>query len=465
MLFGIDLGTSFIKGAALDVEKLEIGATLRVPFPAQLPNLEKGLWEFDPDAIMEAVRSLLDELFAKAGGCEGILMCTQMHGLVLTTRQGQPRSNFISWQDQRLLSPHPSKQGSYFDVLKSRLSPDEIRELGNELRPSLPIGQCFWMAERGLLPAEDLIPASLADFVVANLCHCTPSTEATNAAAHGALHLEKLEWHRDVIARLGLDGLAWPEIRKQGDIAGWYSTGLQKIPCYTPVGDAQCALAGSLLQEDELSINIATGSQIGLISSQLSSGNFSTRPFFDGRYLNSVADIPAGRALNLLVGLLTELARAQHIELRDPWATILKAVEETGPTSMQANIAFFHSDCGDVGQLTNIREENLTVGQLFRAAFQNMADNYEECARRLSPEKRWRRIVFSGGVAQKFEILRRLICDRLQTQSRLSPTSEDTMLGLLAMALFFTGRQPSMEQTLKFIAQNFRAPVNDNRQP
>ena len=53
-----------------------------------------------------------------------------------------------------------------------------------------------------------------------------------------------------------------------------------------------------------------------------------------------------------------------------------------------------------------MREEELTVGHLFRASFQNMADNFWASARRLSPEQDWQRLVFSGGLVQRFPILR-----------------------------------------------------------
>jgi sugar (pentulose or hexulose) kinase len=457
--FGIDLGTSFIKAATLDLDRLETGETLRLPFPAPVAGLPAGRWEFDPEAILAVVRSLLAELFAKHDRCDGILMCTQMHGLVLTDLKGKARSNFVSWQDQRLLEAHSSGSGTNFSVLQNLVSSEERRQLGNELRPGLPICQCYWLAEQGLLPKERLVPTALADFVVANLCETAPVTELTNAAAYGALNLETSDWHWPLLERLGLAGLAWPEIRPQGSISGWFKHDAQSIPCYTPVGDAQAALAGSLLRVGELSLNIATGSQIGLLTSLLVFGNFSTRPFFDGDYLITVADIPAGRALNALAGLLTELPRAQKLELADPWAYILKAVEEAAPSEMRANIAFFHSDCGEEGQITHIREENLTVGNLFRAAFQNMAENYYACALRLSPEKKWRNLVFSGGLAQKTESLRQLICAQFQLDYRMSPTAEDTMLGLLVLALNFTGQEPSVARAIARVAEKYPTPL------
>lgn len=69
-----------------------------------------------------------------------------------------------------------------------------------------------------------------------------------------------------------------------------------------------------------------------------------------------------------------------------------------------------------------MREEEMTVGHLFRASFQNMADNFLASAKRLSPEQAWQRLVFSGGLVQRLPILRTLICDTFGVEHRLSPT-------------------------------------------
>jgi len=75
---------------------------------------------------------------------------------------------------------------------------------------------------------------------------------------------------------------------------------------------------------------------------------------------------------------------------------------------------------------------------------EGMAENYAQCALRVCPSCDWRRLLFSGGVALKTPLLRRLICDRLGSEHRLAPTDEDTLLGLLALALACSGRAESV---------------------
>ena len=363
-------------------------------------------------------------------------MCTQMSCLVLMDGQGKARSNCIGWRDQRALEPHPSGSGSYYDVLNKRLTTKQKRELGNELPPGAPICFLFWMAEQGVLE-PGLVPVSLADFVLSTLCASPPSIESSNAMACELLRLDTLGWHQEVIEELGLDKLLWPPIRKHGEIVGRMKVGANTVPCYTPVGDYQCALAGALLTEDELSLNISTGSQVSRMTKHLALGDYQTRPFFDAKFTNTFSHLPAGRSLNVLIDLLSEFAQQSGTATSDPWQYIARAAAAIDHTDLEVRLSFFPGPCGNMGSISNIREQNLTVGTLVRASFENMAQNYCDCALRIWPDRSWKNIVFSGGLARKLKLLRQIIDQKFQTSSRLCPM-EDTLLGLMVLASAFS---------------------------
>ncbi len=441
----LDLGTSFIKGAIIDVDAGRSGHIRRVPFPDPIPGLPPLVCEIDPFAILAATRELIAALAPHAPDCQGIVMCGQMQGLVLTDERAVPLSNYISWRDQRAVMAHPSGAGTYFDHLMTRIAPHERQRTGNEWKPSLPACALFWLAAQNQLPRAAAIPATLSDFVVANLCGVPPTIEATNASVHGVLDLETGDWHRAVIANLGLTALRFPELRRAGDIVGWLELNGKRVPCYTPLGDQPTALVGALLREGELSLNISTGSQVALLTPRLAFADCQTRPFFDGKFLNIITHIPAGRSLSALVNLLTEVTRAAE---PDAWEYIVRAAEQVRATDLRVNLAFFAGACGDHGAIENIREDTLTVGHLFRAAFENMAENYFACAQRLSPERAWERIVFSGGLAQKIVLLRRLIAEKFAVPTRVCPTTEDTLLGLTLLARVFSRMSESVETAI-----------------
>jgi len=107
----------------------------------------------------------------------------------------------LTWRDQRAMMPHPSGAGTYFDVMTGRISREQRRQLGNELRPGTPSTFLFCMAEQGALE-PDLTPASIPDFVLSTLSGSPPSVEPSNAMAYGLLNLETMDWHQEIIAAL-----------------------------------------------------------------------------------------------------------------------------------------------------------------------------------------------------------------------------------------------------------------------
>jgi sugar (pentulose or hexulose) kinase len=446
----IDLGSSFIKGAVLDLDARSFAHVRRQPFPAPIAGLPPLHFEIDPHQIIAATRALIDDLARDAPNCDGIVICSQMHSLVLLDAHGEAASNAITWRDQRALEPHPAG-GTVFKQLEQRISSEDRQRLGNELRPGLPLCTLFWLAEMGQLPPGATATA-LPDFVLAQLCNTPPATEPTIAAAQGMLDLAARDWHRPLLDTLGLGRLELPAIHDLRASVGEISLGERRLPCYPAIGDQQCALLGAALAPGELSLNIATGSQVSLIRPSLAFGDYQVRPFFDSGWLNTITHIPAGRSLELLVTLLCELPASQGIHVPDPWSTIARAVDATPSTDLAIDLAFFASTLGDRGAIGNIHERNLTVGHLFRAAFERMAATYATCARRLAPADDWQQMVFSGGLAQNLVALRESIVRQFGAHHRVCVTVEDTLQGLLALALVCSGKAASMAEAAEDVA-------------
>ena len=446
---GIDIGSSFIKGAILDPVAMRLVHSERVRFPKPVGGLHASFREFRPPEIVVATRSLLGRLLQYAPDAAGVVMCSQLHGFVLTGDDGCAASNFISWQDQRALMAMPCGDGTYFDEVNRRITSDERRQLGNEPLPGVPLTLLFWLAYHARLPSQRTTVASLPNFVIANLCGDTPKSDITHAGGHGAFNIETLDWHHAVIEKLGLHGVRWPEIVAHGTVVGEWHASTGKLPFFTPVGDFHCSQLGTLLAEDDLSVNISTGSAVIRLANGCETGDFQTRPWFDGRFLKTITHIPAGRALNALVRLLSQLGESQGARLRDPWDYILAEAERVQTSDLAVDPAFYFSSMGRHGSITNLREDNMTVGHLFRSTFAAMADNYASCAERISPRRDWREIVFSGGVAMKTPVLRQLICDRLGGEHRLAPFAEDTLFGLLVLSLAFSERVTTIQDAVQ----------------
>ena len=451
---GIDIGTSFIKGGVLDIDNCKLDAVERIPSPEPYSDEQGMLHEVDPARFISAVRQIIGRLMAASDGCAGIVICGQMGDLVLTDDLGEAKFRYISWLDRRSLLEHPSGRGTYFDLYSERLGTKWPARLGNEVRPGLPLAFLFWLEQNSQL-LDGSIPVTLPDYVASNLCGVKLVMEWTSTTS--TLDVETRSWPGELIKQLNLERLAWPEIVDFRHQVGHCEIESARIPVYAAVGDHQCAVAGTLLQEGELSINISTGSQVAMIAPDATVGDYQLRPFFDAHNLRTITNIPAGRSLATLVKLLMEIPAAQKIELDDPWDYVFQQAERILDSDMVSNLAFFPGSVEGPGQLSNLHEGNLSVGHLFRSALETMAGYYERFAQRLSPAGDWQRIVFSGGIAQRSELLRRLICDRLKDQYRLTSSTEDTMIGLMVLARVVSGLDQTTGEASDAVRRNIQA--------
>ena len=123
------------------------------------------------------------------------------------------------------------------------------------------------------------------------------------------------------------------------------------------------------------------------------------------------------------------------------WTTISRltdAAEQAsrrGPaTDLAVDLSFYAGPHGSIGSITGITTDNLTVGQLFGAAFRSMADNYAGCAERLDATRSWSQVVLSGSLGRSVPALQRLMQQRFDVPFRESANDEETLLGMLTLA-------------------------------
>lgn len=427
---GLDIGSTTVKGAVLDIEHSAVRSVVQQPFPAPLTGLPAGHFEVNPRAIESVVEGMLSRLVLEAPAAQAVFCSGQMGGVILVDQGGAPLTNYLSWRDQRTLQPH-GPAGSWLDAIRGRWTGSELADLGNELQPGSASSLLFWLAEHDQLPAQAM-PATVADFVLGRLCHAPPQMDPTQAV--GLLDLRAGAWHRAAFDALGFSGLRWPRLAEWKEPVGHVSINGRQLACHASFGDQQCALQGGGLTWQELSLNISTGSQVSRRTAEFEPGPYQTRRYFDGDFLNTITHLPAGRSLTVLCDLLTELARAEGVTLSNPWEFIAPSAASADGGGLNVDLAFFAGPLGNSGRVDGITTENLTVGNLFHAAFRNMADNYARCADRLCPDRSGLRLALSGGLVRSAPILRQLIQDRFAMPLRESAEAEETLLGLMEVA-------------------------------
>ena len=445
---GIDIGSSYVKGAVLDTEEPGLSHVERTQAPQPVGGLDPLFREIDPEDSLRRMEEILERLHAHAPDAAGVLVCSQLHSLILVDAKGRPTTRCITWQDRRALSPMPGTHGTWFDQMERLLTEAERQELGNERVPGLPLNCLYWLSRNCAPAGLSGTPVALPYYLAARLCGTKAVSDITHATGHGALNVNTGDWHHGVIQKMGLSELSWPSIAPQGTVLGQWRHAGRALDFYAPVGDYHCSQVGSLLEPGELAVNISTGSAVIQIAEDPGTGLFQRRPWFDSRHLKTITHIPGGRALHALVKLLSELATRQSLPLGDPWEYIHREAAHSTGGGLVIDPAFYACNTGNSGSILNLCEDNMTIGHLFHALFEGMAANYDACSSRINPRRSWSRVVFSGGVAMKNRVLRQLISARLGATHRLSPVKEDTLFGLLALGLAFTGRTRSVAEAI-----------------
>jgi hypothetical protein len=113
----------------------------------------------------------------------------------------------------------------------------------------------------------------------------------------------------------------------------------------------------------------------------------------------------------------------------DAWELISKLAEEDNTAPLSLDLSFFPSITGDRGNIRDIFETNLTVGNLFSSASKQMTDIYAEYALLLNGLAEPKSIVLSGGLVSRFKPLETQIRKRFTQATIREYEGEDASLG------------------------------------
>lgn len=451
LAIGLDIGSSSIKGALLDLDTLKIGATAGCAFPLPVPG-SVGRHEVDADQVVSRCRAVIDDLSGPAAP-DALFICGQQGGCVpVDPATRRAIGNYISWRDQRTGEPHPDNpRQSFHDRLRDDIGDEHLANVGHELAPGGTVALAAWLADNTKLPRRTAM-VGIGEYVLARLTDTNAVIERTCAV--GMTDFTTLHSPTAMYQRIGLDQFTWPRLVEFRECIGLVRIGGRDVQAYPVVGDHQCALAGASLAERELSINVSTGSQVALLARLAeTSPRYQTRSYFDGLFLKTVTHLPAGRAINAFVDLLCELPRREGRPVEEPWAIIAPLLDDSSAdTDLRVRATLFKGPLGDRGAIENISLSNLTVGSLMRAALVGLAGNYRQASAWIgaTPDAAtWDGVVLSGGIAQKFAPLRKAIAAQFPNRPiRLSRSKEETLQGLMAIALVNSGRASSVTAAL-----------------
>lgn len=372
---GIDVGGTFIKGARL-VDGQVVGQVIRTRVPDFIDT--SGLArEIDPDALMAAVRAVLDALLHATDAPSSIWITGQMASMVFVDEKGESVAPIVSWQDER--------SGSV-DHVREALGSAVIGATGEVLRPSLPLVR---LTSIMVPPGAKL--TSLLAFVAGSLCGLRArAVHVTDAAAWGLLNLNSRHWSEPILEFIHLSDDDLPDVVNEFVPVG--NDVRSGAPVIVALSDQQSSLLGAGIGTeafvDCVSVNLATGCQVSVVSVDPVS-QAQLRPYFQDSWLRTVTHLPAGRLLT-------------------------SAVErETGGTS-ESHWEAAHALAKGHGEIDNA--VSAITSAVVRAIELLGASN--------------RRIRFSGGLVQRFTPLQAAILNEINVCGSCFPGDDAALSGL-----------------------------------
>ncbi|XP_076332468.1 sedoheptulokinase-like [Tachypleus tridentatus] len=425
-VLGVDIGTTTVKvcllrddtNAVVETSSRETKATVA----SELGPLGS---EQDVHKICTALQFCLSQLSKEQlSRVRRIAVSGQMHGCVLWKQETAWRRNsygryevadvscLYTWQDGRC-SP----------AFLASLPPPH-----SHLRLSTGHGcaTLLWLARNkpDLLGRYDRA-GTIQDLVVAMLCGLNvPKMTTQNASSWGYFDTVPGTWNTEKLKDAGLPFHFLPEVVSPGTLAGntcsnWYGIS-QGTPVFAAVGDMQCSVVSTMMEEHDAVLNISTSAQLSFImpegftpsiSEPMSSIEYF--PYFNGRYLAVAASLNGGNVFAAFVRMLQQWTHELGLGVPEQkiWEKILMTAQEEASESNLTIIPTIYGERHLPDQrasVTNIDPLCLTIGNVSRALCKGLVANIRSM---MPPEKLHeagiQRIVGSGTALSKNVVLQK----------------------------------------------------------
>lgn len=429
---GIDIGSSFIKAAVFSLKEKKIVFSKTAPSLKSKTHPYK--YEILADDIFSHVKDIIDSAHKKYT-LSGIFFATQMHGFVV--KRPNCHDIYISWQDSRSTIPLNNGKNS-IEQLGELISKEEILKTGVPLKPSLGICNLFALINQENLDPNTLTVYTLGSYLLYKLCGKNIS-HITNLAPLGIMDLSVHEINENLLKQAGLQQVTFPEVAKSDyEICGHYTIDGVDIPIFPDYGDHQVSVLGSQIPHNYVSINIATASQVSYVTQDFMPSTYEIRPYFYGKYLNSISNMPGGRNLAVLIKFISECCSKitdKNISESDVWRKLGENLEITH-TNLTVDSLFYPTQAKiDGGNISNITHDNLNLNSLFSAMYNDMAETYKKQLPTITGNGSADGIVFSGGVSWKNPLLIDTVGKLIGLPYQKSPTENEVFEGLMELSL------------------------------
>ncbi len=393
VVLGVDLGTTKITCVAVEAasrQVLAVGTTTNDANITSEPDRARGRSEWDINRIvmqgLECLKLVAGQLADRAHAVSAIGITGQQHGMLLVGSDKKPISPLINWQDRRALEPFPGRDHSWLEQTRALLGDDIWKRTGCRLQPGFMAGTLYWLKAQRLLP-DQVQALFVMDHFGAILTGSPAVTEPSCAGSSGVFNVRSRDWDDEAIGALGLPRSLFPEVREVTKPIGRLTpeiaalTGLPAgISIGAPIGDHQASFLGSVTdREESVLVNVGTGAQVAVFTSQLDfAPPIELRPFPGGGNLLSNVGLAGGWSYQVLEQFFRDVGRSVfQQDSTVPLYEQLNQLARTVPAGAdglccEPLFAGTRLDPTVRGTLSGLSPQNFTARHLARAVLEGM---------------------------------------------------------------------------------------------
>lgn len=422
---GIDIGTTSVCGVVIDVEKGSVINSCTKNSDAFLTDCKPFEKIQSVDKIMAVAMEILDGFIDNDVAAIGVT--GQMHGIVYTDKDGNAVSPIYTWQDERGNLPY--KDTTYAKYLNSFSGYGNVTD--------------FYNRENGVRPSSAVSYCTIHDYFVMRLCGLTkPLMHSSDAASFGCYNIKENKFDYDCNV----------DITQDYCIAGEY----RGIPVSVAIGDNQASVFSTLADENNILLNIGTGSQVSIISDTMVEGeDIEVRPYFENKYLVVGAALCGGRAYSMLKDFyLQVLSYAENIDSDKVYGIMNKMLEANDNTSLEVDTRFAgtRKNADICGSISGITTQNFNPSELTLGVLEGMAKELFNMYKQMKADRCG--IVGSGNGVRKNPALVKVFEKMFNAELKVPAHMEEASFGAALFALISCGVFKNAKEAQEIIKYN-----------
>ena len=359
-------------------------------------------------------KSLIEHLnyYSKKFKFTKIIICSEMHGYALFNKKTNKITKYYSWRFQ--------KQNYKTKKIIRNLEKKNFQKItGLKARLGLPIVN--WLSNKNNKNNKNIL-CGIAEILCIIGGKYNETLHSTYAQSTGFYKINNDSFfYKKIFSNKIVKG-------KKNFIGSIFFKN-EKKNIYGGYGDLQAALTGTKVKDNEILINMGTGSQIILKNNVINFKSFEKRNYFNNQLICKT-HIPSGRSLNLIADKINKIYHKQNYF----WIK-LKEIKLKNLTQCNKNIDL---DYFKLKKTLHTKEIKKNINNFVIVVLKSYCDQYVKCINELKTKKfNPKNLVLSGGIPKRVPIIKSYLKYKTGINTKFYNSSVDeTLIGLVKLSKY-----------------------------